>query len=159
MIELNQKTRQDFLDREYVGKLMDAGINMSDAKYFICGNFEKDKNYKDLIALKNEYKKWDDNVLFDNPVPTYTLSELLYKLNEWPYSKNIENCSRNGKEAELGSSGGLTFFKDAPFYGFFYKNWEDTQETYNEYPIYAAANLLLWCVKNKIEYAPDVSVK
>ena len=33
MIELNSKTQQDFLNREWVQRLLDAGVDMSDAKY------------------------------------------------------------------------------------------------------------------------------
>lgn len=35
MIELNDKTKHDFLSREWVQKLLDAGVDMSDAKYAI----------------------------------------------------------------------------------------------------------------------------
>lgn len=37
MLELNSKTQQDFLNREWVQKLLDAGVDMSDAKYSIGG--------------------------------------------------------------------------------------------------------------------------
>ena len=36
MIELNSKTQQDFLNREWVQKLLDAGVDMSDAYYGIA---------------------------------------------------------------------------------------------------------------------------
>ena len=35
MIELNKKTQQDFLNRDWVQRLLDAGVNMDDAKYCI----------------------------------------------------------------------------------------------------------------------------
>jgi hypothetical protein len=35
MIELNSKIQQDFLNREWVHKLLDAGVDMSDAYYGI----------------------------------------------------------------------------------------------------------------------------
>lgn len=147
MIELNSKTQQDFLNREWTEKLLEVGVDMSDAKYFICSNFSNDAP-QDYIALKSSYPNWNDPKLFNNPVPTYTLSELLLKLNEWSYKKE-----------EPESSGGLTFFKDAPFYCFYYKEWSETQDTISEYPLYAAANLLLWCMKKGVGYVKDVSDK
>lgn len=36
MIELNKKTQQDFLNREWVNRLLGAGVDMSDAKYSIA---------------------------------------------------------------------------------------------------------------------------
>ena len=147
MIELNSKTQQDFLNREWVEKLLKAGVDMNDAKYFICSNFSNDAP-QDYIALKSSYPNWNDPKLFNNPVPTYTLSELLLKLNEWSY-----------REEEPESSGGLTFFKDAPFYCFYYKEWSETQDTISEYPLYAAANLLLWCMKKGVGCVKDVSDK
>ena len=89
MIELNNKTEQDFLNREYCEKLQSAGIDMSDAKYFICGNFDSDHK-RDYIGLKQEYPTWNNKELFDKPISTYTLSELLLKLNEWPYNDSIK---------------------------------------------------------------------
>lgn len=156
MIELNSKTQQDFLNREWVEKLLKAGVDMNDAKYFICGNFSKDAP-QDYIALKKAYPNWNDPKLFDSPVPTYTLSELLLKLDEWPYKKGIKNY--NGDREESESSGGLTFFKDAPFYCFFYKDWGDSQLTCTEYPITSAANLLIWCMKNEVGCVGDISNK
>ena len=43
MIELNSKTQQDFLNREWVQRLLDAGVDMSDAKYCICKHLESTK--------------------------------------------------------------------------------------------------------------------
>lgn len=150
MIELNSKTQQDFLNREWVEKFLKAGVDMNDAKYFICSNFSKDAP-QDYVALKSSYPTWKDPKLFDSPVPTYTLSELLLKLNEWPYyKKDKEDCD---------DSGGLTFFKDAPFYCFYYDKWQETQDTISEYPLYAAAGLLLWCMKNGVGCVKDVSDK
>ena len=86
-------------------------------------------------------------------VPTYTVSELLYKLHEWVYPKI------DGKEF----SGGITMLKDAPFYMFYYKlrsKEYDPNKTYAsqpkewnedylyaefEYPIESLASLLIQC--------------
>lgn len=156
MIELTIKTQQDFLNRKWVQKLLDAGVNMSDAKYYIYTNPD---NRKDYIG----YKKQMDIEYALNCVPTYTVSELLYKLHEWIHP------TINGKEY----SGGLRFFKDAPFYVFYYDlktkdydkrklseeqvgEWNDQYiSCEGEYPIESLASLLLQChmkdigIKNK----------
>ena len=145
MIELNNKTQHDFLNREWVQKLLDAGVDMSDAKYCI-----QREGGKDQIILKSQYP-------FAVGIPTYTVSELLYKLHEWIYP------TIDGKEF----SGGLKFFKDAPFYCFYYdlktKNYnplkfsQDQPEEWNEdfmadfeTPIKSLAYLLILCHKNDI---------
>lgn len=129
MIELNNKTDQDFLSLEWCKRIVEAGIDMSDAKYRILDYGDK----KYVVYNSNE------------GTPTYTLAELLYKLDEYP-----DNCEN-----------GLFFFKDAPFYGFGY-NFKDKGEfvRYSEYPIEAAAMLLI--ASNKLEgvyHCKDISDK
>ena len=102
MIELNEKTKQDFLNRAWVQKLLDAGVDMSDAKYCIYRSNGTD--YIDYCFPYDTIK--DSQIKSISIVPTYTPSELLYKLHEWIYP------TINGKEY----SGGLRFMKDAPFY-------------------------------------------
>ena len=145
MIELNKKTQQDFLNREWVQKLLDAGVDMSDAKYCIV-----DVRGTDVVC----YNKPKDIVDDQKPVPTYTVSELLYKLHEWIYP------TIDGKQF----SGGLKFCKDAPFYMFYYalktKDYDPQlqQGEYNEdyiyaefeYPIESLASLLIQCHKKDI---------
>ena len=82
MIELNKKTQQDFLNREWVQRLLDAGVNMSDAKYCIMKDKLQDRYY---IALDKDIKGDYAEVLcmWDRIMPTYTVSELLYKLHEY----------------------------------------------------------------------------
>lgn len=145
MIELNKKTQQDFLNREWVQKLLDAGVDMSDAKYYI-----RHHNRKDYIFFSGFLNKQID-------IPTYTVSELLYKLHEWIYP------TIDGKEF----SGGLTFIKDAPFYMFYYKlhsknydprklsneqpeEWDESFMGEGEYPIESLARLLIQCHKRDI---------
>jgi hypothetical protein len=86
--------------------------------------------------------------------PTYTVSELLYKLHEWIYP------TIDGKQF----SGGLKFCKDAPYYMFYYalktKDYDPQlqQGEYNEnyiyaefeYPIESLASLLIQCHKKDI---------
>ena len=144
MIELNKKTQQDFLNREWVQKLLDAGVDMSDAKYCIVPF-----SYIDNIELMSKAIE----VGYDDIIPTYTVSELLYKLHEWIYPVI------DGHEY----SGGLKFLKDAPFYIFYYslhynenKNnpgipvgvraeIEDHIYAEFEYPIESLAALLIQC--------------
>ena len=149
MIELNKKTQQDFLNREWVQRLLDAGVDMSDAKYNI-GKYNWSKlDNSDYVFQVNE---WEENDFYKT-MPTYTVSELLYKLHEWIYP------TIDGKQF----SGGLKFCKDAPFYIFYYalktKDYvPDESGEYNEeyiyaeaeYPIESLAMLLIQCHKKDI---------
>jgi len=141
MIELNKKTQQDFLNRELVQKLLDAGVDMSDAKYYILHTVEDEYDCgpdRDFIVYKEQVALYESL----NPVPTYTTSELLYKLHEWIYPK-IE-----GEKY----SGGLKFCKDAPLYIFYYHLENEDKTKWNEdfraefkYPIESLAGLLIQC--------------
>ena len=157
MIELNKKTQQDFLNRECVQRLLDAGVDMSDAKYII-GEYIG----KDWIEPKDEDMEFDPlRSLWSNVLPTYTVSELLYKLHEWIYP------TIDGEEY----SGGLRFLKDAPFYIWYYKliNEDQTKADENyiyaeaEYPIESLAMLLIQCHKKdigiKVKDTEDISGK
>ena len=80
MIELNKKTQQDFLNREWVQKLLNAGVNMSDAKYIIA---------KDKLSMNDDDPDLTDYVWYKDSTaevydvcPTYTISELLNKLHK-----------------------------------------------------------------------------
>ena len=118
MIELNSKTQQDFLNREWVQRLLDAGIDMSDAKYVIAKDLEfpwveatdtdyiyykdkvvgDDKWYKNVKHLLETIKiiKEDDHINWQTQtLPTYTVSELLYKLREKQGIYTIFNNLRN----------------------------------------------------------------
>ena len=155
MIELNKKTQQDFLNREWVQRLLDAGVDMSDAKYRIITVSKTGMDYILLSTRLHEREDWLDKIT-DN-IPTYTVSELLYKLHEWIYP------TIDGKQF----SGGLKFCKDAPFYMFYYalktKDYDPQlqQGEYNEnyiyaefeYPIESLASLLIQCHKKDIGIA------
>ena len=164
MIELNSKTQQDFLNREWVQKLLDAGVDMSDAKYFLHKYSKEGPDYvlcfyeedtvKEIEEANNKCRKRVfDRIQKKNykTLPTYTVSELLYKLHEWIYP------TINGKKY----NGGLTMMKDAPFYMFYYKLRhdnghlpDDINENYIyaefEYPIESLASLLIQCHKKDI---------
>ena len=143
MIELNKKTQQDFLNREWVQKLLDAGVNMSDAKYRIYNGFDG----KDYITLETQLISC---TTANNIIPTYTVSELLYKLHERIYPI-IDNKKY---------SGGLSFLKDAPFYIWYYnlKNkFTEEGESIDhyihaeaEYPIESLASVLIQCHQKEI---------
>jgi hypothetical protein len=148
MIELNSKTQQDFLNREWVQKLLDAGVDISDAKYCIGRTFRGD-----YVA----YKAGAYNETLQDIIPTYTVSELLYKLHEYIYP------IIDGEEY----SGGLKFCKDAPFYIFYYalktKEYDPQLQQGNykedyiyaefEYPIESLAALLIQCHQKDIGLA------
>ena len=95
MIELNEKTQQDFLNREWAQKLLDAGVDMFDAKYCLL-NIPVDGVYKDYIDL-NDFQsgdeEWRKRAMLK--IPTYTVSELLYKLCEKQGIYTIFNNLRN----------------------------------------------------------------
>lgn len=80
MIELNKKTQQDFLNRGWVQRLLDVGVDMSDAKYLIVTIPKTGKDYIILSTRLHEREDWLDKVT--NTASTYTASELLYKLHE-----------------------------------------------------------------------------
>lgn len=85
MIELNKKTQQDFLGREWVQRLLGAGVDMSDAKYCLVQDnlFKRHEQDKVYVALRKNADKSDffeDN--YSVLCSTYTVSELLYKLHE-----------------------------------------------------------------------------
>lgn len=84
MIELNEKTQQDFLNREWVQRLLKAGVDMSDAKYCIV----YDGNGNDAVDLIYNWQ-------LSEYLPTYTVSELLYKLRNRYGIYTIFNCYRN----------------------------------------------------------------
>lgn len=154
MIELNNKTQQDFLNREWMQRLLDAGVNVSDAKYYITKDkWDKDnKKVRDYITIKEDLI----NAYCYDICPTYTVSELLYKLHEYIYPE-IEGNKY---------SGGLKFCKDAPFYIFYYdlkkiepytdeefKEKEDYIYAEFEYPIESLASILIQCHKKDIGIA------
>lgn len=161
MILFTNKTKQDFLSPEWCKKLTDAGVDISlDAKYCWIQNVIDEDQYE-LDSYPTT--KPELNYLV---IPTYTLSELLYKLHEWIYPE----------DESLHMDAPLSFMKDAPFYGFYYTTYQrvngkrvriygvedpfrTSQDCYREYPIESAAALLLWCIENKQGYIKNVKDK
>ena len=162
MIELNSKTQQDFLNREWVQKLLDAGVDMSDAKYAL---YKLEDATSDIVVYQGTFfadDRYYNGIKVENIVPTYTVSELLYKLHEWIYP-TIDG---------IEYSGGLKMIKDAPFYICWYdlgrnekRQTVDGDETIRvkgpenyiyaefEYPIESLASLLIQCHKKDIGMA------
>ena len=156
MIKLNEKTQQDFLNREWVQKLLDAGVDMSDAKYAL---YRLKDATTDIVVYQGTFfadDRYYNGIKVENIVPTYTVSELLYKLHEWIYP------TIDGREY----FGGLSFIKDAPFYIFYYdltakpdeegyvpitksKNDKYISAVF-EYPIESLASLLIQCHEKDI---------
>ena len=147
MIELTNKTKQDFLDRKWVQKLLDAGVDMNDAKY--CIVYDEDGNDAVELVSVAESEAW-------MYTPTYTISELLYKLHEWiyPVIGNVQYL------------GGFHFIKDAPFYIAYYnlrnplgKEKDDYIHSAYEYPIESLASLLIQCHEKGIGSVNNISDK
>ena len=147
MIELNYKTEQDFLSVDKMERLVELGVNLSDAKYTII----KSKSSGTLYVVYGN-SDWESNVVnpeyYEEVTQTYTLAELLYKLPEW--------LTKDGYKE-------LSFYKDAPFYAFYYSHKDAEKQddcTFPiEYPIHSAFCLLVWCIMHGHGYAEDVSSK
>ncbi len=139
MLKLNNKTEQDFLNKSWVSMLQKSGIEIKDNKYWLVDIDGTTYITEDDLKLKEDFKDSIDNIM-----PTYTLPELFYKLSEWHSDYH-----------------GLILWKDAPFYFAQYKDAPDDSPfvVYSEYPIYAAAKLLINCAKNGELYVEDISGK
>jgi len=162
MIDLNDKTQQDFLNEKWVQKLLDAGVDMSDAKYYIVSlrigsAFKTRDNIK--VALKEELSWIKDMpgclpaLEYNWGCPTYTVSELFNKL------KDYIHVTKDNKQF----TGALCLIVDGAYPPHYYSSyyahqtpdfdWEKWQDYYNkeylmaeyEYPIYALAALLIQC--------------
>lgn len=142
MIRLDFKTEQDFLNKEWIEKMIEANVPMKDNKYWLV-----------VIDGTTYVGVEDDKVMAEEkgyPVyPTYSFAELFYKLIEWhPKYKGL-------------ILKGPIMWKDAPFY---FSQYEDAPDEspfvcYSEYPIYSAAQLLINCAKDKFGCVTDVSNK
>ena len=145
MIEFNKYSSHSFLSPVWCKRLRKAGIDMKNAVWFI-------------VKIDDIYYVVDKDELVTlhtgDYIPTYTLTDMLYMLNEYPY---------------VGNAGApLDFVKDAPFYVWAYyfnhndrnkpedlpkfKNGKSYVEAMGETPIEAAARMLLVCKNNGIHF-------
>ena len=135
MIVYDKIARHNFLCEELCKKLVDAGIDMSDASYYLI----KVDGVTYVSPMPNI--EITNNTIDCDPIPTYTLADMIYKMDEYPY--------RNGK-----SFGPLGFTKDAPFYSFHYHTSNEIDanvEGMSDTPIEAAAYFLIQSMKNGID--------
>ena len=78
MIQLDNSTSKDFLNREQVQRLIDAGVDMSDARYIIAkdklSKYDPEPDLTDYVWYKETTAEVYD------VCPTYSYSELMDKL-------------------------------------------------------------------------------
>lgn len=149
MIVYDKVARHNFLSEELCKKLVEAGIDMSDASYYLI----KIDGVTYVSPTPNI--ELTNNMVEGDPIPTYTLADMIYKMNEYPYV--------DGKPF-----GPLGFFKDAPFYVWLYRskdksvvlpNGENSIEAEAETPIEAAAYMLIQSRKNGINLVDGIKDK
>lgn len=155
MLPYDKYAEHTFLSAAWSEKLRKAGVNMDDAVYFLMKNL--DGNYE--VLSKTELETYVGEV---KAIPTYTLPDLIYKLDEFPFVNGI-GCP-------------LEFIKDAPFYiwCYYFNNGKKTDEkaelpkfnngksyieAYAEKPLEAAAAMLVACMNNGIGCVDDISGK
>jgi hypothetical protein len=129
---------------------------MSDAKYAL---YRLKDATSDIVVYQGTYfadDRYYNGIKVENIVPTYTVSELLYKLHEYIYP-TIDG---------IQYAGHLALCKDAPFYIFYYalktpdynmitgkgKYVEDYIRGGYEYPIESLAAVLIQCHQKDIGY-------
>lgn len=142
MILYTDKTKQDFVPIELCKKMKEVGVPMKDAKYFICGPIDSTPGRYGIFSLEELSVS---SIRYPEEYPTYTLTELLYKLPEWhPEYKALK-----------------LMWKDAPFYWAQFEQAPDASPfcCYSEYPIVSAAWLLINCVKEGFGCVTDISGK
>lgn len=141
MILYDNIARHNFLSEELCRKLVDSGIDMSDASYYLIK--------ADGVTYVSQSPNIEmTNVMVEgDPIPTYTLSDMIYKMNEFPYI--------DGKPI-----GPLCFLKDAPFYSWaYYPKGSDAVDGIAETPIEAAAYLLIKSRENRIQIIENIKTK
>lgn len=148
MILFTDRLKTVFLNRAWVGKLKEIGMDFSDTEYYIV-----EMGGADYICGKDELPLVTSVEIVEGAIgnlePTYSLGDILCKLDEYPYLNDD-----GGEEM----SGPLEFCKDAPFYMFaYYLKGNDGKtrksiEAPLELPLYSAASLLISAYKEGIGY-------
>jgi hypothetical protein len=109
MITFDLYSKHNFLGPSWYKHFKEVGLDMGiDASYYLV---KDDKVYR--IYDKGEFKKKFGKDFKDfsevTVIPTYTIADMLYKIDEWP-------CDNSNDKPWKG----IGFFKDAPFYCFCY---------------------------------------
>lgn len=145
-----------FLSPKWCKILIDNGISMDDASFFLYKDFKNTWH----VYTKNEYKDYVGDE--DKVIPTYSLADIMFKLDEYPCVNDI-GCP-------------LEYIKDAPFYIFAYyfnkskgikkdttlpvfSNGKNYVEAFDETPLLAAARMLLVCKNNNISFGEHAYMK
>ena len=159
MLRYTDTEKHTFLSRYWCKKLVDAGIDMKDHTYVIVTI-----DGTDYVTNKNDLDSISESVITE-VTPTYTLADMIYKFDEYPWVKDGD------KDKTWGPVG---FLKDAPFYVWtYYPNHSDKYEPeeWPEYegkkyieaiadtPIEAAARMLIICKKAGIYIVPRCNDK
>lgn len=161
MLLFDKYLKHVFIRSDMSKVLIDKGVNMNDAQFFIIK-----KNDKEYVVGKNELKVLKEKDTSIDGVPTYSLCDFLYKLHEWIIEED------GGKKF----SGPLGFMKDAPFYIFTYYNKDENKkeieednfhfkngkkwlEAYGETPLDGAYRMLLTCINNEVGHVGSISEK
>ena len=109
MIAFDLYSKHNFLGPSWYKHFKEVGLDMGiDASYYLV---KDDKVYRiyDKGEFKNKFGKDFKNFSEDTVIPTYTIADMLYKIDEWP-------CDNSNDKPWKG----ISFFKDAPFYCFCY---------------------------------------
>ena len=161
MLRYTDIEKHSFLSRYWCQKLIDAGIDMTDHTYVIVTI-----DGTDYITKKGDINSISDSVV-QEITPTYTLAEMIYKFDEFPWIKD--------KDEKDKTWGPIGFLKDAPFYVWtYYPNhsgktdnpdeWPEFEgknyiEAMAETPIEAAARMLIICKEAGIYIVPGCNEK
>jgi len=109
MITFDLYSKHNFLGPSWYKHFKEVGLDMGiDASYYLV---KDDKVYRiyDKGEFKKKFGKDFKGFSEDTVIPTYTIADMLYKIDEWPYDNtNVKPWK------------GISFFKDAPFYCFCY---------------------------------------
>lgn len=143
MLKFDKKLQCCFVNKKWMTKLVEAGLDCSDASYFIVSTTDEQ-----FICDKDEWDMFKNDLKFTKEfIPTYNLTELIMKMDEWYSDDSFE--------------GSLSMFKDAPFYSFFYKNTKTEkylhEDLFDDIPLYAAVRFLIACLENN-EFVDNLNV-
>ena len=109
MITFDLYSKHNFLGPSWYKHFKEVGLDIGiDASYYLV---KDDKVYRiyDKGEFKKKFGKDFKDFSEDSVIPTYTIADMLYKIDEWPYDNSNDKPWK-----------GINFFKDAPFYCFCY---------------------------------------